>query len=174
MSGGRTPAWGAADGGRTVNPYTDGSRTVYGGGMSGGVSACANLLERSLANCIRYSERRHGIRLGQGITIHSVEAELLRMTCRERPPTAKRQGDRGTATTGHRRTEETATTALMMLLLQERISTLRLHRTEVTHQHQRQQLLRPSCLATPRMRQRPTVVNQRRLQQTVGHGMMTI
>ncbi|KAI4252138.1 MAG: hypothetical protein LQ352_004445 [Teloschistes flavicans] len=36
MSGGRTPAWGAADGGRTVNPYSDGSRTAYGGGMSGG------------------------------------------------------------------------------------------------------------------------------------------
>ncbi|KAI4250157.1 MAG: hypothetical protein L6R40_000329 [Gallowayella cf. fulva] len=36
MSGGRTPAWGAADGGRTVNPYTDGSRTAYGGAPSGG------------------------------------------------------------------------------------------------------------------------------------------
>ncbi|KAL8997939.1 MAG: hypothetical protein Q9169_002932 [Polycauliona sp. 2 TL-2023] len=35
MSGGRTPAWGAADGGRTVNPYTDGSRTAYGGGALG-------------------------------------------------------------------------------------------------------------------------------------------
>ncbi|KAI4198768.1 MAG: hypothetical protein LQ346_002696 [Caloplaca aetnensis] len=30
--GNKTPAWGAADGGRTVNPYTDGSRTAYGGG----------------------------------------------------------------------------------------------------------------------------------------------
>ncbi|KAL9038058.1 MAG: hypothetical protein Q9180_003364 [Flavoplaca navasiana] len=35
MSGGRTPAWGAADGGRTVNPYTDGSRTAYGGAPGG-------------------------------------------------------------------------------------------------------------------------------------------
>ncbi|KAL8762491.1 MAG: hypothetical protein Q9184_001526 [Pyrenodesmia sp. 2 TL-2023] len=32
MAGNKTPAWGAADGGRTVNPYTDGSRTAYGGG----------------------------------------------------------------------------------------------------------------------------------------------
>lgn len=39
MSGGRTPAWGAADGGRTVNPYTDGSRTAYGGAPGGSVSA---------------------------------------------------------------------------------------------------------------------------------------
>ncbi|KAI9815987.1 MAG: transcription elongation factor spt5 [Pycnora praestabilis] len=30
--GGRTPAYGANDGARTVNPYADGSRTAYGGG----------------------------------------------------------------------------------------------------------------------------------------------
>lgn len=37
MSGSRTPAY--ADGGRTVNPYSDGSRTAYGGTSgSGGVS----------------------------------------------------------------------------------------------------------------------------------------
>lgn len=37
MSGSRTPAY--ADGGRTVNPYSDGNRTAYGGTSgSGGVS----------------------------------------------------------------------------------------------------------------------------------------
>lgn len=30
MSGGRTPAYGGGEGGRTVNPYADGSRTAYG------------------------------------------------------------------------------------------------------------------------------------------------
>lgn len=30
MSGSRTPAYGGGDGGRTVNPYADGSRTAYG------------------------------------------------------------------------------------------------------------------------------------------------
>lgn len=36
MSGSRTPAY--ADGGRTVNPYSDGNRTAYGGTSgSGGV-----------------------------------------------------------------------------------------------------------------------------------------
>lgn len=35
LAGSRTPAHGL-EGGRTVNPYTDGSRTAYGG--SGGVS----------------------------------------------------------------------------------------------------------------------------------------
>ncbi|KAF1990260.1 transcription elongation factor Spt5 [Aulographum hederae CBS 113979] len=34
--GGKTPAWGQGDGSRTVNPYTDGSRTSYGG--SGGAA----------------------------------------------------------------------------------------------------------------------------------------
>lgn len=39
MSGNRTPAYGGADGGRTVNPYADGNRTAYGGATaSGGVS----------------------------------------------------------------------------------------------------------------------------------------
>ena len=39
MSGNRTPAYGGADGGRTVNPYAEGSRTAYGGTTgSGGVS----------------------------------------------------------------------------------------------------------------------------------------
>lgn len=39
MSGNRTPAYGNADGGRTVNPYAEGSRTAYGGTTgSGGVS----------------------------------------------------------------------------------------------------------------------------------------
>ena len=38
MSGARTPAYGGAAGGQTVNPY-DGSRTAYGGAMAGGVSA---------------------------------------------------------------------------------------------------------------------------------------
>lgn len=39
MSGNRTPAYGGADGGRTVNPYADGNRTAYGGTTaSGGVS----------------------------------------------------------------------------------------------------------------------------------------
>lgn len=39
MSGNRTPAYGGADGARTVNPYADGNRTAYGGTTaSGGVS----------------------------------------------------------------------------------------------------------------------------------------
>lgn len=39
MSGNRTPAYGGAEGGRTVNPYADGNRTAYGGTTaSGGVS----------------------------------------------------------------------------------------------------------------------------------------
>lgn len=39
MSGNRTPAYGGADGARTVNPYADGNRTAYGGtAASGGVS----------------------------------------------------------------------------------------------------------------------------------------
>ena len=36
MAGSRTPAYGGADGGRTVNPYAAGGSTAYGG--SGGVS----------------------------------------------------------------------------------------------------------------------------------------
>ena len=58
MSGNRTPAYGGADGGRTVNPYADGNRTAYGGtAASGGVSflptsrGLRNLLF-IFANCI--------------------------------------------------------------------------------------------------------------------------
>ncbi|MCJ1464312.1 transcription elongation factor spt5 [Pseudocyphellaria aurata] len=36
MSGNRTPAYGGADGGRTVNPYADGNRTAYGGTAASG------------------------------------------------------------------------------------------------------------------------------------------
>lgn len=35
MSGSRTPAYGGNDGGRTVNPYTEGSRTAYGDILGG-------------------------------------------------------------------------------------------------------------------------------------------
>lgn len=166
MAGSRTPAWGAADGSRTVNSYADGNRTAYGGGPSGGVSLRRGYEVLNIANIFPCSERQHGIPQGQGITIRSVEAGLLATSPPGHQRTIRRRQRQGITTVGRRRMARIATTARTMHPHLGRICMLRLHQTEATLRHQQQRRQHLNILDTRWMRQRRTVVNLKRQRDT--------
>ena len=122
------------------------------------------------------SVHQRGILQGLGIMIHSAVAGPLVTIRPEHQRTAKRPHRQDTMTIGLHRMEGTATTARTTHLLPGKTYTLRLHRTEATHQHQPQRLQHLSNPDTRRMHRHHIVVSLRHLwvtEETMAHGMMS-